>query len=145
MTPRDAGRRPTRRRARPADLAEIATSLPGVSQVEAWGGRPAFSVGKRLFAGHRSPRPDALDPATGERLTDVIIIWTPDEQDKIALAEGDGPWFTTPHFNGYAAVLVRESELGSLRYNELAEVITDAWRTRAPKRLVAQWEASRLG
>ena len=63
----------------------------------------------------------------------------PDQSDKEALVEGDGPWFTTPHFDGYNAVLLRRRDLGRLTRAELAEVITDAWSAKAPKRLVAEF------
>jgi hypothetical protein len=58
----------------------------------------------------------------------VICVWVPSEDDKQALVQDEGsPWFTTPHFNGHPSVLVRESRLGELSRNELAEVIEDAW------------------
>ena len=53
---------------------------------------------------------------------------------------GTTPFFAVPHFDGYAAVLVQQSRLGELSYDELAEVITDAWRSRAPARLRRQLE-----
>ncbi|MGI8767746.1 MAG: MmcQ/YjbR family DNA-binding protein [Propionibacteriaceae bacterium] len=132
----------TRPAARVTDLEEIAMSLPHVRTVPGFGGLPAFQVGKKLFAAFRSARPDAVDPDTGERLTDVIIIWTPDEQDKLALAQGPGPWFTTDHFNGYNAILIRQAHLGRISRAELAEVVTDAWCTRAPHSMVRKWQES---
>ena len=60
------------------------------------------------------------------------------------LASGP-PWFTTPHFDGYSAVLVRLSELGQVTRDELAEVVEDAWLARAPKRLAKEWLAARPG
>ena len=59
----------------------------------------------------------------------------PDAGAKDALVQSDGPWFTTPHFDGYDAVLLRERDIGELTVAELREVITDAWLSRAPKRL----------
>ena len=71
-------------------------------------------------------------------MPDVIAIVVPGPEDKEALLQSGPPWFTTPHFDGYAYVLVRERDLGDLDHVELAEVVTDAWASRAPKRLVKE-------
>jgi hypothetical protein len=128
----------TARKARLADIADIALGLPEVEEGTSWG-RPAYVVRKKSFLHFREPRPDAIDPDTGERMQDVIIVTVADQNDKDALVASDGPWFTTPHFDGYNAVLVRERDLGKLTRRELEEVITDAWAARAPKRLVAKF------
>ena len=127
------------RKAKLSDLGEIALGLPEVEAGTAWGDRPAYKVRGKSFLLFREPRPDAVDPDTGERMTDVIIFTVPDQADKDALVEADGPWFTTPHFNGYNAVLLRQRDLGRLTRAELAEVVTDAWATKAPRRLVAEY------
>jgi hypothetical protein len=126
------------RKAKLSDLAEIALSLPEVEEGTSWG-NPAYEVRGKSFLHFREPRPDAVDPETGERMTDVIMFTVPDQVDKDALVEGDGPWFTTPHFNGYNAVLLRQRDLGRVSRAELAEVITDAWAAKAPKRLVQEF------
>ena len=128
----------TPRKARLADIADIALGLPEVEEGTSWG-RPAYVVRKKSFLHFREPRPDAIDPDTGERMDDVIIISVADQNDKDALVASDGPWFTTPHFDGYNAILVRERDLGKLTRRELEEVLTDAWAARAPKRLVAMF------
>lgn len=128
----------TARKARLADIGDIALGLPEVEEGTSWG-RPAYVVRKKSFVHFREPRPDAVDPDTGERMDDVIIVTVADQDDKEALVASDGPWFTTPHFDGYNAVLVRERDLGKLTRRELEEVITDAWAARAPKRLVAKF------
>lgn len=128
----------TARKARLADIGDIALGLPEVEEGTSWG-RPAYVVRKKSFVHFREPRPDAIDPDTGERMDDVIIVTVADQDDKEALVASDGPWFTTPHFDGYNAVLVRERDLGKLTRRELEEVITDAWAARAPKRLVAKF------
>lgn len=102
----------------------------------AWGDRPAYTVRGRSFVHFREPRADAVDPDTGERMDDVVVVTVPDQGDKEALVAGDGPWFTTPHFDGYNAVLLRLRDVGGITRAELAEVITDAWSARAPRRLV---------
>ena len=103
--------------------------------------RHTRSVGKS-FVIYRDPRPDALG-ADGERLTDVVVISCGTPEDKAALLASGPPWFTTPHFDGYSAVLVRMSELGQVTRDELAEVVEDAWLARAPKRLAKEWLAAR--
>ena len=120
-------------------------SLPEVATRGTWGGRPAYAVKGKNFVVFREPRPDAVDPETGERMDDVVVITVPDESAKQALVQSGGPWFTTPHFNGYNAVLVRQRDLGSITRQELAEVVTDAWATRAPKRLARGFFEGRGG
>ena len=68
------------------------------------------------------------------------MFTVPDQSDKQALVEGDGPWFTTPHFDGYNAVLLRRRDLGRLTRAELAEVIADAWWAR--RRPSGSWRSS---
>ena len=70
---------------------------------------------------------------------DVVVIQTPTEVEKNALvADGATPFFTIDHFTGYSAVLVRQSRLGEMSRQELVEVITDAWASKAPKKLVRE-------
>ena len=57
------------------------------------------------------------------------------------LADARGVFFTTPHFNGYPAVLVRISQLGRLDREELGDLVAEAWLTKAPKRLARAWLA----
>lgn len=121
------------------DIHDIARSLPEVTVARTGDkpdGRPIYQVKGKSFVFFRNPRPDAINPDTGERYTDVVCIWTPSEEDKLALVQDESlPFFTTKHFDGYNAVLVREAHLDQIPRDELAEIITDAWLTRAPKRL----------
>lgn len=119
------------------DLDGLAMALPEVTD-DGTPEHPAYAVRGRKFVLWRGPRKDAVDPTTGEPLPDVIAIVVPGDDDKQALLQSGPPWFTTPHFDGYAYVLVRERELGLLDYVELAEVVTDAWATRAPRKLVKE-------
>jgi hypothetical protein len=130
---------PRARKARVEDIGEIAMSLPGVATRTTWGDRPAYAVRGKNFVVFREPRPDAIDAETGERMDDVVVIMTPDQSAKEALVQDDGPWFTTPHFNGYNAVLLRRRHVGEVTRRELEEVITDAWAARAPKRLAREY------
>lgn len=75
-------------------------------------------------------------PATPD---DLVVITTPTEVEKVALVEDPAtPFFTIDHFKGYNAVIVQQSRLGEITRQELAEVITEAWATRAPKKLVRE-------
>ena len=133
---------PGERAARVEDVHELATSLPGVTVDE--GDFPAYRVGKKLFVVFRSPRGDAVDPVSGQRYTDVIVFWVESEAEKQALVRDEStPFFTTPHFDGYASVLLRSSRIGELTRAELAEVVQDAWLCRAPKRAARAWLAER--
>lgn len=119
------------------DLDGIAMALPEVTR-EGTDEHPAYAVRGRTFVFWRGPRKDAVDPDSGELIPDVIGVVVPGPDDKEALLQSGEPWFTTPHFDGYDAVLVRERDLGRLDYLELAEIVTDAWATRAPAKLVRQ-------
>jgi hypothetical protein len=101
---------------------------------------PVYQVGGKSFVYFRTPRPDAVDPETGERYSDVIVFWVPDESDKQAMVQDDStPYFTTPHFDGHPSVLLRASRIGELTYDELAEVVQDAWLSRASPRRRSEW------
>ena len=120
------------RRARLQDVHDIAGGLPGVTCLD---GR-VYQVRRRSFVFFRNPRPDALDPETGERLTDVIVFWVPSAEEKEAMvADVSTPYFTTPHFDGHLSVLLRGSRVGEISHDELTEVVTEAWLSRAPKRM----------
>jgi hypothetical protein len=129
------------RRARASDIGEVALGLPQVEEGSGRDGRPSFSAAGRTFVFFREPRPDAVDPEDGARLTDVVAFRVADRDDKEALLASGGPWFTTPHWNGYNAVLVRERDVPRLSLDELTEVVTDAWLAMAPKRLAAEFLA----
>ncbi len=87
----------------------------------------------------RAPRHDAVDPATGEEYQDLLVIRTANAEDKAALVEADGPFFTIDHFRSYHAVLLQRSRIGELGVDELREVITDAWLAVAPRSLARKF------
>lgn len=138
------------RSARPEDVAEICTALPETELGTSWGDRPTWKVPRgpkgKGFLLYRAPRKDAIDPATGDQYDDLIVIITADEGDKQALVDDpDTPFFTIPHFDNFSAVLVQESRLGEITRDELAEVITEAWLAKAPKRLARAFLDGSLG
>lgn len=133
-------------RDRPAvvdDVHAIASSLPHVTCVEGpRAGNPIYQVGGKSFVFFRTPRPDAVDPDTGRKYDDVIVIWVESDDDKLALTQDpDSPFFTTDHFNGHLSVLVRASRLGEVTVTELRELIQDAWLSRASARRAQRWLA----
>lgn len=118
--------------------------MPHVTVEHGRGGNPVYQVGGKSFVYFRNPRPDAVDPRTGERYTDVIIFWVESEAEKEALLQDPAsPFFTTPHFNGHPSVLLRASRVGELSRDELAEVIQDAWLCRASTKRAEAWLASK--
>ena len=118
----------------------MATGMPHVSVIYGSRGNPVYQVGGKSFIFFRTPRPDAVDPHTGERYPDVIMFWVPTEADKHALVQDEStPFFTTSHFAGHPSVLLRASHVGRLSRAELAELIEDAWLARASPRRAAEW------
>jgi hypothetical protein len=123
------------------DLDKLALDLPQVTK-DVDDGRPAYRVHGKLFILHRGRRPDAVDPGTGERMDDVLMFRVADLDVKdMILADGRGIYFTTPHFKGYPAVLVRIPDLAGLDRQELRELVVEAWLTRAQKRVAKAWLA----
>lgn len=132
------------RPARVEDVHHLALGMPHVTVHPGTEHKPVYQVGGKSFVFFRNPRPDAFDPDTGERYDDVIVFWVPDEGDKLALVQDDSsPFFTTPHFDGHLSVLLRASRLGEISYAELAEVVQEAWLSRASARRRAAWLAQR--
>ncbi|HEY7149825.1 MAG TPA: hypothetical protein VH420_10315 [Gaiellaceae bacterium] len=125
-----------------ADLDELALAMPLVTKEVSDEGRPSYQVHGRMFCFHRRQRPDAVDPKTGERLSDVLMFRVADLDEKdLILADDRGIFFTTPHFNGYPAVLLRIPSLRRLKKAELRDLVIGAWLTRAQKRVAKAWLA----
>jgi hypothetical protein len=142
----DEKRRVSEEENRPArldDVHEIAMGMPHVKIWDETADNPVYQVGGKSFIFFRNPRPDAVDPDTGERYPDVIVFWVPSESDKQALIQDETtPFFTTAHFDGHPSVLVRAARIGELTRPELAEVIQDAWLSRASNRRATTWLAA---
>ena len=100
-----------------------------------------WRVGKKLIAWERPLRPSDYDALTALGVEppqgDILGVRVADEGVKFALISDDpAVYFTTPHFEGYAAVLVKLAEIDELG---LRELIVEAWLTQAPKRLVQEF------
>jgi hypothetical protein len=125
-----------------SDLDELALALPEATREDA-NGRPTYLVHGKFFCFHRRPRKDALDPETGEPLDDVLVFRVADLGVKeLLLSDARGVYFTTPHWNGYSAVLVRIRDLDRLDREELRDLVEEAWLTRAQKRVAKAWLAA---
>jgi hypothetical protein len=128
------------RPARVEDVHELALAMPHVTVEYGTGDNPVYQVGRKSFIFFRNPRPDAVDPVTGERYPDVIVFWVETEADKQALVQDrTSPYFTTAHFDGHPSVLLRASRIGELTRGELAELVQDAWLSRASARRATAW------
>jgi len=100
------------------DVREIVASLPETTEKPSYG-TPGFRVKDRLFA--------------REREEGLLVVFVADLGEKEMLLRSDpGKFTTTSHYDGHASVLVRLAEVDR---EELRELLTDAWRARAPKRL----------
>jgi hypothetical protein len=131
------------RPARVEDVHELALSMPHVTVEYGKGENPVYQVGGKSFVFFRTRRPDAFDPDTGERYANVIVFWVESEADKQAMVQDAGsPFFTTAHFDGHPSVLLRASRVGELTLKELAELVQDAWLSRASARRAAAWLAA---
>lgn len=118
--------------------------MPHVKIERGSSGNPVYQVGTKSFVFFRTPRPDATDPATGERYDDVIVVWVDSDNEKQALVhDPDSPFFTTGHFDGHRSVLVRASRLGEVSRAEVVELVQDAWLSQASKRRAVAWLADR--
>jgi hypothetical protein len=125
-----------------ADLDELALALPEATKELSDDGRPSYLVHGKLFCFHRGRRPDAVDPDTGERMADVLMFRVDglDVKD-LLLSDVRGIYFTTPHFNGYPAILMRIPDLARIDRDELHELVVEAWLTRVQKRIAKAWLA----
>jgi hypothetical protein len=124
------------------DLDALALAMPQVTKEVSEDGRPTYLVHGKFFCFHRTRRPDAVDPETGERLDDVLVFRVESlDLKELMLADRPEVFFTTPHWHGYSAVLVRIPDLGRVDRDELRDLVVDAWLTRAQKRVAKAWLA----
>jgi hypothetical protein len=118
-------------------VREIALGLPETSEREMHG-LMAWRVRDKLFVWERPLRKSDL-AALGEDAPDGPIVGFRVEHlgaKEAVLADDPAVFFTTPHFDGYPAVLARLEEI---ELDELQAVIVDAWLARAPKRVAAKY------
>jgi hypothetical protein len=119
------------------DVRRIALALPETSE-RASRGLCQWRVKDKLIVWERPLRRGDLE-ALGDDAPDGPILGARVEHlgaKEALLADGSGAFFTTPHFDGYPAILVR---LDAIAVDDLDEVIVEAWLARAPKRLVTAY------
>lgn len=123
------------------DVRRIALALPETTERASYDGLPAWRVRDKPFVWERPLRRADVDalgvaapdgPLLGVRVVDLGV-------KEALLADDPSVYLTTPHFDGYPAVLVR---LDRISLPELTEVVTEAWHARAPKRLAAAHRAA---
>jgi hypothetical protein len=109
------------------DVRRAALALPATTEKPSYG-NPGFRVRDRLFA---RIRPEG----------DSVVVWCADLAEKEALVETEpNKFFTTPHYDGHPSVLLK---MAAVDAEELAEVLADSWRVRAPAGLVAEFDRAR--
>jgi hypothetical protein len=113
------------------DVRRIALALPGATQD---GDKIRYVVDGKAFAWTWKKRVEAKR-ARVEQLGVFAVRVADEEEKQVLIASDPEKFFTEPHYSGYPAVLIR---LAAIENDELAELITDAWRIRAPRRLQAE-------
>jgi len=117
------------------DVRQLALALPHVEEIDCDGFD--FRVGGKGFVWSYPER----QPGQGRVLrTDIAVLFVGDEAEKQALLLGEpAMFFTTPGYDGWPLVMLRLAEVDAGR---LAELVTDAWRMRAPAELAADFDAA---
>ena len=110
-----------------ATVVEMGKRLPEVEE-STWAGTPSLKVRKKSFVRLKED--------------DVIVVFMDLDEKDIVLRSDPDVFFTTPHYDGYPALLVRLSEIAD---DELEEVLTESWRRVAPKRLLKEFDAEGAG
>jgi hypothetical protein len=124
-------------------VRRLALALPETSEQSSRGGLASWRVRDKLFVWERPLRSSDLR-ALGAAAPDGPIIGARVEHlgaKEALLADDPDVYFTTPHFDGYPAVLVR---LERIDPEELEELIVEAWLARAPKKLAEQYIETHL-
>ncbi len=107
------------------DALAMARALPAVEESTSYG-TPAIKVRGALMARLRTDAEGGL------------VVMCGAEEKAALLASGDPAFFTTPHYDGHGSVIV---DLARVEPQQLGELLEDAWRAKAPKRLVAEFDA----
>lgn len=117
------------------DVVEAASLLPGVESSQ-WYGTPGLKVGGKGFArmwGAREHTRDGVDD------TEVLVVFCDLDEKPHLIEAANGVLFSTPHYEGYGTVLVR---LADVTAEDLKGYLVDSYVTKAPPKLLAQFEAT---
>jgi hypothetical protein len=119
------------------DVARIASSLPETNEGTSWGNR-AWKVADKTFVWER-PLSKKDTKWLGDAAPDGPVLGARVEHEvakQALLADDPRVYFTTPHFDGYPAILVHLDRIGA---DELEEVVSEAWLCQAPEPLAKQF------
>lgn len=122
------------------DVSRYALALPDTDEEMSTQRLRHWSVRKKMFAWERPLRRSDLEALGKDAPKGAILgLWCRDlEMKEMLLASDSRVYFTTPHFNGYPAVLMR---LAAIAPKALREALVEAWLARAPKRLAESFLA----
>jgi len=123
------------------DVRRIALALPQTTEAVKWG-TLAWQVKDKSFVWERPLRQKDLE-ALGDQAPKGPVLGAHVEHEGIKaalIADDPDVFFTTPHFNGYPAILVRLDEIA---IPQLDDLLVDAWLARAPKRLAKEYLETR--
>jgi hypothetical protein len=123
------------------DVRRIALALPETSERTSRD-NAQWRVKDKLFVWERPLRRSDFE-ALGDAAPDGPILGARVEHElekQVLIQDDPHVFFTTPHFDGYPAILV---QLEKITLEDLEEVVTEAWLCRAPKRVVAKYEDGR--
>jgi hypothetical protein len=116
------------------DVARLIKPLPGVTRPK----RREWRVKDKLVAWERPLRPaDRAALGADAPKGPILAVYAPLDVKEVLLTARPDVYFTTPHFDGWPAILVR---LPAIRAGELRERLRRAWLERAPRKLVAELE-----
>ena len=105
-----------------ATVKKLGKKLPEVEESTSYG-TPALKVRKKMFVRLREK--------------DVIVVMVDNDEKEVLLQAEPDVFLTTPHYDGWPAVLVR---LSAIEADELEEVLIESWRRVAPKRLLKEFD-----
>jgi hypothetical protein len=108
------------------DVRDIALALPEVTE-DQWYGTPGYKVAGKGFLRLRTEAEGGL----------VVFVSDLGEKEALLAAKSEA-YFTTPHYDGYPAILVN---LAAADLDELRELITESWRIKAPVKLRKSFDA----
>jgi hypothetical protein len=106
------------------DVTAIGLALPK-TEVSTWYGTPGMKVAGKGFLRLRTEAEGGL------------VVMCAMEKKEALLASGDPTFYTTPHYDGYPAILVN---LRSVKRATLVELITESWRRKAPMKLLREFD-----
>lgn len=116
------------------DVRRLGAELPGVVEATSYHGSPALKVGNRLVCRLWSEQEQAREAISG---SPILVVFCDPQEKELLIEASEGQLFSTPHYDGHPTVLVR---LGEVSTDLLIELLEDSYRSRAPRRLVAEFD-----